>query len=194
MMAYRGANVVNKILNNDELTKHITTNEYVTIEATRPPSDIRGAGHILICYTAGKYSSKSGDFEKLAKILISKTKVDKNLRLEMIFVCDIEASSHITKKIQSLKLEFPTVDIDFLHQVIFMLEIPKHVLVPKHEILSENETDKLLESLYSFKSRFPKISSTDPMAIWIGCKPGMLVKITRYSDISGTEIAYRHCI
>jgi DNA-directed RNA polymerase subunit H len=76
-----------------------------------------------------------------------------------------------------------------------------HHLAPKHEILSEEETKKVLESLGTAPERLPKILVADP-----GLKTdpkyeamkesganlaGLLVRVRRPSATAGEAIAYR---
>ena len=71
----------------------------------------------------------------------------------------------------------------------------KHVLVPKHEIVPEDQHKALMTSMYiTAKSKFPEIKfHGDPIARCIGAVPGDIVKITRPSASSGEAIMYRVC-
>lgn len=71
----------------------------------------------------------------------------------------------------------------------------KHVLVPKHEIVPEEQHKELMASMYiTAKSKFPEIKfHVDPIARCIGAVPGDIVKITRPSTSSGQAIVYRVC-
>lgn len=68
----------------------------------------------------------------------------------------------------------------------------KHVLVPKHEKLTEEQTKEILEK-YMIKSRaqLPQIHRTDIMARWLGLRHGDVVRITRYNPTSGEYYYYR---
>ncbi len=57
----------------------------------------------------------------------------------------------------------------------------EHVMVPKHEIVSEEEKVKLME-MYGDLNLFPKMFVTDPAAVRLGAKPGDLIKIIRPGD------------
>ena len=80
---------------------------------------------------------------------------------------------------------------------IYMLVVNpmKHVLVPKHEIVPEEEHKALMEKLHVIsKSKFPEIKfHIDPIARCIGAVPGDIVKITRPSTSAGETIIYRVC-
>ena len=71
----------------------------------------------------------------------------------------------------------------------------KHVLVPKHEIVPEDQHKTLMSSMYiTSKSKFPEIKfHGDPIARCIGAVPGDIVKITRPSASSVEAIMYRVC-
>lgn len=71
----------------------------------------------------------------------------------------------------------------------------KHVLVPKHEIVPEEQHKELMASMYiTSKSKFPEIKfHVDPIARCIGAVPGDIVKITRPSASAGQTIIYRVC-
>ncbi|MHC1565015.1 MAG: DNA-directed RNA polymerase subunit H [Candidatus Syntropharchaeales archaeon] len=66
-----------------------------------------------------------------------------------------------------------------------------HEMVPKHEILSEDEEKVVLKKYKAFKSQFPKIKCNDPIAREIGAKVGQIIKITRDSKTAGKSVAYR---
>jgi DNA-directed RNA polymerase subunit H len=70
-----------------------------------------------------------------------------------------------------------------------------HVLVPKHEIVPQEEHKSLMENLHiTSKSKFPEIKfHVDPIARCIGAVPGDIVKITRPSPSSGEAVIYRVC-
>ena len=65
------------------------------------------------------------------------------------------------------------------------------MLVPKHEVLSEEEAKELLKILGVSKEQLPKIKADDPIAKEIGAKPGDIVRITRKSLTAGECVFYR---
>ena len=69
----------------------------------------------------------------------------------------------------------------------------KHVLVPKHEILPQDQHKPLMDSMYiTSKTKFPEIKfHIDPIARCIGAVPGDIVKITRPSSSAGESIIHR---
>lgn len=72
-------------------------------------------------------------------------------------------------------------------------------IVPKHEKISDEEAEKMLNEVYlkntkADKNLLPIIRfHEDPQARWLGLVPGDIVKITRPSPMSGEYITYRVC-
>ena len=65
------------------------------------------------------------------------------------------------------------------------IDIFKSTLVPKHEILSEEEKMKILEELNASPKQLPRIKEDDPVIKILGGKHGDIVKITRKSLTAG---------
>ena len=73
-------------------------------------------------------------------------------------------------------------------------DVTKHEMVPKHEILSEKEVEKILKK-YRVKARqMPRINTTDPVVKAIGAEAGNVLKITRPSQTAGEAITYRYVV
>ena len=85
-------------------------------------------------------------------------------------------------------------EIEMIPSSLPSFDIFKHRLVPKHEILSEEEKKAILEKYHAEPHQFPWIKMNDPVAIILGAKPGEIVKITRDSQTAGTYVSYRYVI
>ena len=71
------------------------------------------------------------------------------------------------------------------------IDIQDHMLVPKHEIMTEEEISGEFSDVdYDFKD-LPKIKSDDPVVKTIGAKPGNVLRITRESQTAGVFVTYR---
>ncbi len=71
------------------------------------------------------------------------------------------------------------------------IKLQDHILVPKHEVLSEEEVKELLETLGVNREDLPKIKVDDPIAKEIGAKKGDIVRITRDDEFTGKSVVYR---
>ena len=71
------------------------------------------------------------------------------------------------------------------------IDIQDHLLVPTHEIMTEDEiADEFSDVEYDFKN-LPKIRSNDPVVKAIDAKPGDILRITRESQTAGVFVTYR---
>ena len=68
----------------------------------------------------------------------------------------------------------------------------QHELIPKHEILSTEEKQSIIEKLQmNSEKNLPHIFSDDPAIIHMSPKAGDLVRITRKSQTAGQAVYYR---
>lgn len=86
------------------------------------------------------------------------------------------------KKIELLPKTFPAFDLF------------EHKLVPKHEILTEEERERLLVNYRVHAYQLPQISSLDPCVKAIGAKPGDILRVIRKSSTAGEHISYRYVV
>ena len=72
------------------------------------------------------------------------------------------------------------------------IEVTKHILVPKHILLSEQEKEEVIKK-YGIKklNQFPKIFKSDPIIKMLGAKEGDLIKIIRNENSGKESIYYR---
>jgi DNA-directed RNA polymerase subunit H (RpoH/RPB5) len=73
-------------------------------------------------------------------------------------------------------------------------DIMNHMLVPQHEVISEKEKEELFKKYNITPDQLPKILDTDPVSVFIGAKPGQIVKIIRNSHTAKQAVAYRFVI
>ena len=83
--------------------------------------------------------------------------------------------------------------IYFFYMYAIIVNPLKHSLVPKHEIISNEEYGNISEKYYlNSKYKLPMIKyHKDPITKCIGAVPGDILKITRQSPSSGEYIVYR---
>lgn len=75
---------------------------------------------------------------------------------------------------------------------LLYINITNHIFVPKHEIISENEKNELIDKYYlKDLTDLSCISFQDPQVIFIGGKINDVIKITRISDTAETSLIYK---
>lgn len=72
-----------------------------------------------------------------------------------------------------------------------MVDITKHTLVPKYQILNDEEKKKVLKGYNIILKQLPKIMKNDPVVKVIGGHVGDVLKITRKSPTAKESIYYR---
>jgi len=80
-----------------------------------------------------------------------------------------------------------------------MYNCTKHKSVPQHIRITKTEYEvylqDFLDSLHiQSLENLPKIFDTDPVAMFIGLRPGEMCKIIRPSMSAGEHIVYRYCV
>lgn len=111
----------------------------------------------------------------------------KNLAERSIIVVKEE----ITAFAKQIFVEEKHLSIEYFKENELYIDKTKHVLVPKHELLDEEEKTELLK-IYNIKElNLPKILSSDPISKYYGAKRGQVFKITRNSESCGETVYYR---
>lgn len=85
------------------------------------------------------------------------------------------------------------IKLNFEHFMVEELQFnpTKHVLVPKHRIMAQQESQELIKSLRCEKSNLPTILTTDVISRYLGAQSGDVVEIVRNSQTTGTALYYR---
>jgi DNA-directed RNA polymerase subunit H (RpoH/RPB5) len=191
-------------INDDDFIKHIYNNEYFTITTITNnynSDDIKEINDnldninykndknykvtfILLFHYNTELYSKTQDLKKIINTF------KKNpFKYDIILITKNEISTHVKNYIDSIKNKLTIINYTYK---LFTIIIPKHILSNKHEILSKEEEDKLLNTvLFCKKINLPKIKLSDPQIIWSSGKISDVVCITRYDDISGLSLYYR---
>jgi DNA-directed RNA polymerase subunit H (RpoH/RPB5) len=193
MLNYRGVKLDGAPLASDEVVKALNHFEYIKVTGTRKNDDPRGEAivAVFLINPNSKYSNKTADFRKLVK-WFPKRKNDE--KMDIIFISKDPLTTHIVKQINVIRKENVNTQLEHYEYEKFLIEVPKHVAVPEHIILTEDEINEICEIEKCSRDQFPKILQTDSMAVWLGLKPGMVVKIKRISETACTAIAYRYCV
>lgn len=183
MLEYRSINIPHPpMLDQKEFSNKINNNGYVLIDANTG----RGKTIIIQINEGSEFGTKAPEFKKLMKLI-----PDWRDNLNVIFVSNVIPSNHIIRAANTISATNRNYYVELLHYDNFIIEIPKHVAVPRHEIV---KADEVLKDLYMTPHNFPKIYDTDPPVIWIGGRPGEFCRIYRLSEVAGETIAYRFIV
>lgn len=124
-----------------------------------------------------------------------------NIEVIVMMILPISDAHHIAALKQYMKFketgekERRKLRVSFFSVDTMVVNPLKHILVPKHEILPQDQHKQLMDSMnITSKSKFPEIKfHIDPIARCIGAVPGDIIKITRPSSSAGESIIYRVC-
>tara|TARA_Y100000389_G_scaffold109340_1_gene106399 strand:+ start:4549 stop:5121 length:573 start_codon:yes stop_codon:yes gene_type:complete len=142
------------------------------------------------------------DPKKLPEIIDNMAKKNAPILRDMtiVFITN-ELSENDTDKIRGVAgilSQKHNVYIQIIPFSRLLFNITKHKLVPKHtritkKVFDKDYTDFLDTYHINSLDKLPSILSTDPVASFIGLRPGELCKIERFSETSGKYITYRLC-
>jgi DNA-directed RNA polymerase subunit H (RpoH/RPB5) len=124
---------------------------------------------------------------------LSKTDCLIILNIDIILNDDVKTNNVLVKFINKMYNEGKFIQLFGLQN--FLFNISNHIYVPKHRIIkSKTEIKELLDNLYTSIDKLPRILREDPMAKFIGAKPGDLVHIKGLYETTGFINKYRICV
>lgn len=212
MLEYRKVDVISSKLDQTKLISQIEGTDYVVIYGKRNADDIRGGAMVaaIIILPNSKYSTKTQDFAKLIlSIQNSKEMSDPNIKFHNVVVVinntsRVKAakatedsnrsglSSLIQKKINSvINVDPSLLLVEVYNYRLFLIELPKHAVSQVHTIVDAEELKLVVDTLRKPINEFPRIMVGDPQIVWLGARPGQVIKIMRMSDSAGVFPTYR---
>jgi DNA-directed RNA polymerase subunit H (RpoH/RPB5) len=95
---------------------------------------------------------------------------------------------------QAAKVNARRRNIELIPRIFPSFNIFSHVLVPRHEIVTAEDKEKLLNEYRVQPYQLPRLKASDPGAKAIGAKPGDVVRIIRDSPTAGKYTSYRYVV
>lgn len=193
---YRGANVTTRV-SREAFISAMETQYYVAITAERPATDIRGAAHLLIIQFS-QYRHIDASSQKFNTFLDKQIRArpTDDIEYNIILVSSAAVSPAISRSIATSRAA--GIVVEHYLSSMFLIVVPEHACVPQHTIVSREDIDKLCHEMHMMISNFPCIiasgANPDPMAVWLGLRPGMIVRIDRPCETAGRETVYRRCV
>lgn len=110
-----------------------------------------------------------------------------------IIVLKTGLTPHARQAIESLS-QGDRFRMEVFYENELLVNITKHILVPRHQVLSPDDKKALLVRYKLKESQLPRIQKKDPIARYYGLTQGDVVKITRPSETAGRYVSYRYCV
>ena len=128
--------------------------------------------NVYIYYHIDDKNLGKNDLKTLVRNIHEETKNPKTL---IIIVLNGKANSSVKKELQNEIYKYT----EIFERKHLVFNISRHILVPKHILLTEDEKKDMMEKYNAKEDQLPKIKITDPMAKYLGLKLGDVCKIMR---------------
>ncbi|XP_062007535.1 DNA-directed RNA polymerases IV and V subunit 5B [Rosa rugosa] len=93
---------------------------------------------------------------------------------------------------QALKtLDLYPFKVEMFQITDLLVNITKHVLKPKHQVLTERAKQNLLKKYNIEEKQLPRMSQKDAIAKYYGLERGQVVKVIYSRDITKAHVTYR---
>ncbi|GBC32030.2 DNA-directed RNA polymerase subunit H [Rhizophagus irregularis DAOM 181602=DAOM 197198] len=187
----------------------IRANGYVRIDALQnQPRGKRDWAVFIVLGANSRHAKTITELKKLLKSIHSEPATKDNRLDEMIIIApeDTLRKTHYRSTIlhyQSISAKETDLEGGTFYNAYtydpFIVVVPENLYVPKHRILSKEETEKVVKpikladkNVYSYQ--IGQIELRDPAIVWLGGRVGEYVAIKRNSFTTGHAIAYRKII
>ncbi len=155
-----------------------------------------GAGTIIVKYRLDDKFKKSDHLLKQVNGIFSDHNLNKDtdcviiLNITRVLIRPGVKDDPQINFINSLKGMF----VQFYGLENFLINVSKHIFVPKHTIMTPAEVREMLDTYNLELKNLPQILREDPQAKYIGARPKQVIKINSYNPTTGIAIYYRLCV
>lgn len=94
----------------------------------------------------------------------------------------------------SARANAPMLGVELIPPTLPPFDLFKHALVPKAELVSEEERQELLKKFHAEPYQFPWIKTSDPVSIVLGAIPGDIIRFISDSLTAGASETFRYVI
>lgn len=192
MLTRRGCALVDPALTEADVIKKMVSPEYIVVRGLRAENDQRGAAEVNAVIIAPD-SAALKKIAQLKRAVAAAAVTTRQIPLEILLITPELLADRLLKKEELLEKHDNVSVYNYVYG-IFITDITEHVSAPKHELVPEDEVVAFCKRYYTTREKFSKISSSDPQAVWLGLRPGMVVRIHRVSETAGTAPAFRVCV
>ncbi|XP_073284998.1 DNA-directed RNA polymerase V subunit 5A-like [Primulina huaijiensis] len=93
---------------------------------------------------------------------------------------------------QALKaVELISCKVEIFQILDLLINITKHELKPKHQVLTDEEKESLLKKYSIEEKQLPRMSHNDAIARYYGLEKGQVVKVTYNGELTQLHVTYR---
>lgn len=107
-----------------------------------------------------------------------------------ILVYPKTVTSQTKKEIERTRSRF---SMELFAEDDLVLNVTRHEMMPKHEVLSSEEKIKFLKASHLVIGQLPRILASDPVCKYYGAKRGDIIRIIRKSETAGKYVMFRLC-
>jgi len=100
----------------------------------------------------------------------------------------------IGKYTHTAKSRSKTHGIELIPKIFPSFRIFDHEFVSKHELVTPEEKEKIIDQFKTKPHQLPRIKASDPSIIAVGGNPGDVVRVIRNSKTTGKYVSYRYVV
>lgn len=153
-------------------------------ESEEEEDNSREKKNIYVFFQMDDNSFGKNDLKKVVNEVHSKFETDDVL---IILILKDKPNNAVRKELKNAKYD----STEVFERKNLMFNVTKHILVPKHIKLSQEDAKAVMEKYSCTKKQLPKILINDPQVKYHGMKVGDVCKIVRNNRENGVEISYR---